>query len=166
MVNRKVMYEDFGNPSSKHTKGMIAAKYINDARDIICSQLKCDAREIVFTSGGTESNNMALIGAATANMRAGKHIITTRIEHPSVHEPLAYLEELGFEVTYLPVNEKGQLEVDVLLNAIREDTILISVMYVNNEVGSVLDIKALCDAAKKKNAAENAGKVYCGLWIR
>lgn len=150
-IMNTLMEEDFGNPSSKHTKGMIAEKYINDARDIICSQLKCDAREIVFTSGGTESNNMALIGAATANMRAGKHIITTRIEHPSVHEPLAYLEELGFEVTYLPVNEKGQLEVDVLLNAIREDTILISVMYVNNEVGSVLDVKALCDAAKKKN---------------
>ncbi|MCI9078457.1 MAG: cysteine desulfurase [Lachnospiraceae bacterium] len=145
----KVMEEDYGNPSSKHTKGMTAEKYIKGAAEDIAALMKCQPKEIVFTSGGTEANNLALIGAATANSRKGKHIITTCIEHPSVYEPLAYLEKQGFEVTYLPVDSNGLVDGDVLADAIRDDTILVSVMYVNNEIGSVQDIKRLCSIVKK-----------------
>ncbi len=146
-----VMEEDFGNPSSKHTKGMEAENYIREAKEQICKRSKCEAGEIIFTSGGTESNNQALIGAAMANKRAGKHMITTRIEHASVHEPLAFLEEQGYEVTYLPVNSIGKVEPDVLADAIREDTVLVSIMYVNNEIGSVQDIGELSAVVHKTN---------------
>ena len=147
----KVMEEDFGNPSSKHAKGIAAEKYITDAKNIIADIIKCQPKEIIFTSGGTEANNMALIGTALANARRGKHIITTCIEHASVHEPLAYLEGLGYEVTYLPVDCFGHVDEIVLENAVRDDTILVSVMYVNNEIGAVEDIGRLCDVAKRKN---------------
>lgn len=147
----KVMEIDFGNPSSKHTKGIIAERYITEAKAIIASSLKCEPKEIVFTSGGTESNNMALIGTAIANRRAGKHVITTRIEHASIHEPMAYLEEMGYEVTYLPVDSTGRVDPKVLKDAVRDDTLLVSIMHVNNEMGSVQDIKKLCDVVKKKN---------------
>ncbi len=133
----QVMEQDYGNPSSKHTKGMVAEQYIKEAKEIIAACLKCKPKEIIFTSGGTESNNMALIGTAAANRRAGKHIITTKIEHASVYEPMSYLEEMGYEVTYLPVNSAGQVSVEDIGQALREDTLLVSVMYVNNEVGSV-----------------------------
>lgn len=139
----KVLYTDFGNPSSKHTKGMEAEQYIKKAKTVIAGTLKCQEKEIVFTSGGTEANNMALLGGALANQRAGKHIISTRIEHPSVYEPLGYLETLGFEVTYLPVNKNGQVTLESLKEALRADTILVSVMYVNNEIGSVQPIEAI-----------------------
>lgn len=149
----KVMKEDYGNPSSKHTKGMEAERYITGAAEDIAALMKCQPKEIVFTSGGTEANNMALLGAAAANARKGKHIITTGIEHASVHETLSHLEEQGFEVTYLPVNSNGILDPDVLADAIREDTILVSVMYVNNETGSVQDIGRLCSVVKKKDSS-------------
>lgn len=146
-----VMEEDFGNPSSKHTKGITAENYIKEAKETICTQLKCKPKEIIFTSGGTESNNMAFIGTAIANRRAGKHVITTRIEHASVHEPMAYLEEMGYDVTYLPVDSTGRVSVEELENAIREDTFLISIMYVNNEVGSVQLIEQIGQMLKKKH---------------
>lgn len=146
-----VMEEDFGNPSSKHTKGITAENYIKEAKETICNQLKCKPKEIIFTSGGTESNNMAFIGTAIANRRAGKHVITTRIEHASVHEPMAYLEEMGYDVTYLPVDSTGRVSVEELENAIREDTFLISIMYVNNEVGSVQPIEQIGQMLKKKH---------------
>ena len=146
-----VMDEDFGNPSSKHTKGITAENYIKEAKETICTQLKCKPKEIIFTSGGTESNNMAFIGTAIANRRAGKHVITTRIEHASVHEPMAYLEEMGYDVTYLPVDSTGRVSVEELENAIREDTFLISIMYVNNEVGSVQPIEQIGQMLKKKH---------------
>lgn len=136
----KVMEEDYGNPSSKHTKGIAAEQYIKEARECIAADLKCRPKEIIFTSGGTESNNMAFIGTAIANKRAGKHIITTGIEHASVHEPLAYLEEMGYEVTYLPVDASGRVSAAQVREALREDTFLVSVMYVNNEIGSVQPI--------------------------
>lgn len=136
----KVMEEDYGNPSSKHTKGIAAEQYIKEARECIAASLKCRPKEIIFTSGGTESNNMAFIGTAIANKRAGKHIITTRIEHASVHEPMAYLEEMGYEVTYLPVDASGRVSAAQVREALREDTFLVSVMYVNNEIGSVQPI--------------------------
>ena len=147
-----VMEEDFGNPSSKHTKGITAENYIKEAKETICTQLKCKPKEIIFTSGGTESNNMAFIGTAIANRRAGKHVITTRIEHASVHEPMAYLEEMGYDVTYLPVDSTGRVSVEELENAIREDTFLISIMYVNNEVGSVQPIEQIGPMLKKKHS--------------
>lgn len=146
-----VMETDFGNPSSKHNKGMEAEKYIRQAKEILSGTLKCKPQEICFTSGGTESNNMALIGTAAANRREGKHIITTQIEHSSVHAPLAYLEEWGYEVTYLPVDSLGHLDSGMLADAVRDDTLLVSVMYVNNEVGSVEDIHKLADIVKSKN---------------
>ena len=124
----KVMEEDFGNPSSKHTKGMIAESYITEAKETIASILKCEPKEIIFTSGGTESNNMALIGTAIANRRAGKHIVTTRIEHASIHEPMSYLEEMGYEVTYLPVDSNGRVSAEDLKEAVREDTLLVSII--------------------------------------
>lgn len=147
----QVMEQDYGNPSSKHTKGITAEQYIKEARENIAASLKCQPKEIIFTSGGTESNNMAFIGTAIANRRAGKHIITTRIEHASVHEPLAYLEEMGYEVTYLPVDQKGQVSVETVKNALREDTFLVSVMYVNNEVGSVQPIEEIGRMLKETN---------------
>lgn len=144
----KVMYEDYGNPSSLHMKGVEAERYIRQATDRIRKTLKCDAKNIVFTSGGTESNNMALIGTALANRRAGKHIITTCMEHASVHQPLIYLEEQGYEVSYLPVDEKGHLQEGTLRDALREDTILVSVMAVNNEVGAQQDLEVLAKCIK------------------
>ncbi len=150
-IVRKLMITDFGNPSSKHTKGIQAENYINEAKENIAATLKCQPKEIVFTSGGTESNNMALIGTFLANKRAGKHIITTRIEHASVHEPLAFLEEMGYEVTYLKVDRLGYVDEKELASAIRDDTVLVSVMFVNNEIGAVEDIKKISDIIKSKN---------------
>lgn len=144
----KIMREDFGNPSSLHMKGVESERYLKQAADRIAKTLKCSAGNIVFTSGGTESNNMAIIGTAMANKRAGRHIITTCFEHPSVHEPLIYLENQGYEVTYLPVDEAGHVSPEVLREALREDTILVSTMLVNNEVGSILDVEALSRVVK------------------
>ncbi|MBE5938209.1 MAG: cysteine desulfurase [Lachnospiraceae bacterium] len=147
----KVMEEDYGNPSSKHTKGMDAEQYLDDARTIIADSLKCSVKNITFTSGGTEANNQAIIGTAFANERRGKHIISTVVEHASVHEPLAFLEGRGYEVTYIPVDERGMVIKEALVEAIRPDTILVSIMYVNNEVGSVQNIIELATIAKELN---------------
>lgn len=136
----KTMMEDYGNPSSKHEKGMLAERYLRDAREKIAGTLKVNEKEIFFTSGGTESNNWALIGTAMANKRAGNHIITTVIEHPAVLQPMAYLAEQGFRITYIPVDSRGILNMDALRKALCEETILVSVMYVNNEIGSVQPI--------------------------
>ena len=164
----KTMEEDYGNPSSMHMKGVEAEKYVKEAREKLAKTLKVDAKELVFTSGGTESNNFALIGAAMANKRLGNHIITTKIGHPSVHNPLIYLEEQGFEVTYLDVNEDGLICMDELLNAITDKTILVSIMMVNNEMGSVQDISTISKLIKEKkndilfhvDAIQAYGKYY------
>lgn len=147
----EAMEEEYGNPSSMHMKGVKAEQYVKDAREIIAKSLKVDPKEIVFTSGGTESNNMALIGTAMANARKGKHIISTRIEHASVYNPLFFLEENGYEVTYLPVDEHGVVDLEALEKAIRPDTILVSVMYVNNEIGAVQPVEEIGKIVKKKN---------------
>lgn len=147
----RVMEEDYGNPSSKHTMGLDAENYIRTALEQVVASIKCEKEEVIFTSGGTESNNLALIGAAEANKRSGKHMITTKIEHASVHEPLMHLEDMGYEVTYLPVDASGRVAPEVLREAVREDTILVSVMYVNNEIGSVQPIEQLVQAVKQKN---------------
>ena len=147
----KVLMEDYGNPSSLHTMGVVAERYIKEAKERIAKTLKADEKEILFTSGGTESNNMALIGTALANKRAGNHIITTSIEHASVLSPLAYLEEQGFRVTYLTVDENGQISLDELRDAVYEDTILVSMMMVNNEIGAVEPIAEAAKIVKEKN---------------
>ena len=146
----EVYEKDYGNPSSKHSKGMEAENRIKQAAEIISKSLKGLPKDIIFTSGGTESNNMALIGTSLANRRLGNHIITTEVEHPSVHEPLLWLEQNGFEVTYLPVEENGYIKAERLTQAITDKTIVVSMMYVNNEIGSVLDVETLCKAAKQK----------------
>ena len=150
----KVMTEDFGNPSSKHAKGVQSEAYLKDACQVLAKLLKVKEKEILFTSGGTESNNMALIGTALANERAGRHIITTSIEHPSVLEPLRSLAERRvdpFEITYLPVDAKGHVSLSDLKEAIREDTILVSIMMVNNEIGAIQDIAGIGKVIKEKN---------------
>ena len=103
----KVLEEEYGNPSSMHKKGLVAEHHLKRTREIIASSMKVDPKEITFTSGGTESNNLAIIGTALANQRKGKHIITSTIEHASVYNPFFFLEEMGFEVTFIPVDKKG-----------------------------------------------------------
>lgn len=147
----KTMTEDYANAAAKHRKGMEAENYIKEARAEIAKTLKVTDKEILFTSGGSESNNMALIGTAMANKRAGKHIISTAIEHPSVYNPLEFLEEEGFEITFLPVDKNGHINLTELEASIRPDTILVSVMYVNNEVGAVEPVEAISAIVKKKN---------------
>lgn len=148
----KVMTEDYGNAAAKHRKGVEAENYIKAARTEIARTLKVKDKEILFTSGGTESNNTALIGAALANPRAGRHIISSAVEHASVYNPLGFLEELGYEVTYLPVDGLGHIGLEELSEAIRPDTVLVSVMYVNNEVGSVEPVEEISRVIKAKNA--------------
>lgn len=147
----KIMTEDYGNPSSLHYKGVEAEKYIKEAKDIIAKSLRAKSQEIVFTSGGTESNNMAIIGTALANRRAGNHIITSTIEHASVYNVFGFLEEQGFKVSYIPVDEYGHLRQDILEETIDEETILVSCMYVNNEIGSVNPVGEIGSLIKKKN---------------
>ena len=149
---RKVMCEDYGNPSSMHAKGVQAEHYIKDTREILAKLLKVKDKEIIFTSGGTESDNLALIGAARANRRRGCHLITSSIEHPAVLNTMRYLEEEeGFRVTYLPVDRYGRIRLEALEEALCPETILVSVMYVNNEVGSVQPVDAAADLVKAYN---------------
>lgn len=146
----KALYEDYGNPSSLHRLGVAAEAYIKEAALALAGSLKVEPREIVFTSGGTESNNLAIMGAAYANRRRGRHIISTAIEHPSVHEPLMHLKDNGFDISLAPVDGAGRLKKEELYNLIREETILVSIMYVNNEVGSVQDIAEISSRIKER----------------
>lgn len=147
----KAMTEDFGNPSSMHMVGVNAEKYIKEAKENIAHILKVDTKEIYFTSGGTESNNMAILGTAQANKRRGNKIITTAVEHSSVASPMKYLEEQGFDVVYLPVNRYGVASMDALRKEMTEDTILVSVMYVNNEVGAIQPVSEIGHYIKEIN---------------
>ena len=148
----KVMCKDYGNPSSMHKKGVEAERYIKDSKENIARILKVNAKEIFFTSGGTESDNLALIGAARANRRAGNHLITTSIEHPAILNTMRHLEEEeGFRITYLPVDASGRMKLDALKEALCEETILVSAMYVNNEVGSVQPIEEAAKIVKQYN---------------
>ena len=146
-----ILCEDYGNPSSLHKKGVEGEKYVRYAKEVIAKCMKVQEKELFFTSGGTESNNIALIGGAYANCRAGRHIITTRIEHPAVLQPCAYLEEQGFQVTYLPVNAKGVIHLADLEKAMTPNTILVSIMHTNNEVGSVQPIEQIGKLVKRIN---------------
>ncbi len=149
---RKVMCEDYGNPSSMHRKGIEAEKYLKESKETFAKLLKVQEKELYFTSGGTESDNLALIGCARANHRAGKHLITTSIEHPAILNTMQYLEqEEGYRVTYLPVDSSGCIQLDALREALCEETILVSIMYVNNEVGSVQPIEEASKMIKQYN---------------
>lgn len=146
----ETMEHSYGNPSSMHMKGVDAENYIKNARKVIAKSMKVDEKEIVFTSGGTESNNQALIGTAMANRRKGNHIITTKIEHASVYNPLVFLEEQGFRITFVSVDSNGFVCMDELLDAIDDETILVSIMYVNNEIGTIEQIAHIGKAIKEK----------------
>ena len=148
---KEILVEEYGNPSSLHHKGVEAEKRLREAKKIFSDILKCRPEELLFTSCGTESDNIALIGAARAHARQGKHLITTRIEHPAILETMKYLESEGFEVTYLPVDEKGLVDPQTVAEHVRKDTILVSVMHTNNEIGSVEPVAAIGEAVKKAN---------------
>ncbi len=139
----KVAGEFFGNPSSLHGIGAQAEKLLSQARAQIAGILNVKTSEIYFTSGGTESNNLAVKGTALMHQSRGRHLITSSVEHPSVSKSMADLEKLGFEVTYLPVDENGAVRIEEVKKAIRPDTILLSIMYVNNEVGTIQPIKEI-----------------------
>ena len=145
------MQVTYGNPSAKHMKGIEAENKVKAAQELIAKTLRAKPKEILFTSGGTESNNTAIIGTAMANRRKGKHIITTKVEHASVYEPMYHLEEEGYEVTYLDVDSEGIVDLDQLEESIREDTILVSCMMVNNEIGAIEPIEEIAKIIKAKN---------------
>lgn len=147
----KTMIEDYGNPSAMHLKGVEAENYVKESAKAIAKTLKVQDKEIYFTSGGTESDNWALIGSALANHRQGKHMITTPFEHSAVSAPLAWLQEQGFEITVIPVDEQGNLDLKKLEEAIREDTILVSTMFVNNEMGAVVPVEEVGKIVHEKN---------------
>ncbi|MCM1186567.1 MAG: cysteine desulfurase [Lachnoclostridium sp.] len=164
----KIMCQDYGNSSSLHRKGVQAEWYVREAKEILARILKVKEKELFFTSGGTESDNMAIIGCATANHRRGNHLITTQIEHPAVMQTMRYLENMGYRVTYLPVDAHGCIRLDDLKNAMTADTILVSIMHTNNEVGSLQPIAEAGELIKKMNpntlfhvdAVQGFGKAY------
>lgn len=157
--------EQFGNPSSIHSFGRAAKKLLEEAREQVALLIGARPEEIVFTSGGTEADNMAVIGTALANRKKGKHIITSAIEHHALLDSCQWLEKNGFEVTYLPVDRDGLVRVDDVLEAIRDDTILISVMHVNNEVGTIQPIEEIGKIARERgiifhsDAVQSVGKI-------
>ncbi len=147
---RKVLVQDFGNPSSMHYRGVESEQYIKEAKDTLAKILKVQQKEIFFTSGGTESDNWALIGAARANKRAGKHLIASSIEHPAILNTTAFSGRTGgFRVTYLPVDEYGVVSLEALKEALCPETILVSMMYVNNEVGAVQPMDEIARSRKR-----------------
>ena len=148
----KTMTEDFGNPSAMHLKGVEAEKYVREAAQTLAKILKVNEKEIIFTSGGTESNNLALFGGADANKRSGNHIITTSVEHAAVGQPAERLEQMGYEVTIVPVDHRGVVQLEALEKALRPDTILVSTMYVNNEVGAVMPVEEIAKLVHEKSA--------------
>lgn len=147
----QALSEDYGNPSSLHVRGMEAENQIRKAREQIGRTLKCKESELIFTSGGTESNNLAILGAAMANRRRGMHLITTEVEHPAVSSPMKFLEEQGFTVTRLKADRDGLISLEELEQAIRPDTILVSVMYVNNEIGAVEPVEEAARVIHSRN---------------
>ncbi len=147
----QVMCRDYGNPSSLHLKGVQAETYIRYAKETIAKALKVNEKEIYFTSGGTESDNIALIGSALANHRAGRRLITTEVEHPGIMQAMKHLEEQGFHVTYLPVDKNGIISLEDLRRAMTKDTILVSIMHTNNEIGALQPIEEAGALIKKVN---------------
>ena len=155
----------FGNPSSSHWYGVQTRNAVDRARERVASLLKCQADEIIFTSGGTESNNYAIKGVAFSHRDKGNHIITSQIEHPAVIEVCKFLEEHGFEVSYLPVDQFGMVEVSDVEKAITPKTVLITIMHANNEVGTIQPIEQISELAKRHrilmhtDAAQSVAKI-------
>ncbi|BCB04936.1 cysteine desulfurase family protein [Bacillus sp. KH172YL63] len=147
-----VMKETFGNPSSIHAFGRASRQLVDEARNAIAGSIHADYNEIIFTSGGTEADNLAIIGSAEAHKEKGKHIITTQTEHHAVLHACTFLESKGFEVTYLPVDRTGRISLDDLKKSLREDTILVTIMYGNNEVGTIQPIKEIGELLKDHQA--------------
>ncbi|SEQ54975.1 cysteine desulfurase [Lachnospiraceae bacterium NE2001] len=147
----KTMREDYGNPSSLHLKGLDAEHIVKASSEKICKVLRCLPEEIVFTSGGTESNNMAIVGTALAKKRKGRHIVVSSVEHASVSAVMQFLIREGYEVSYVPTNEKGVVTAEAFAEAVRDDTILVSCMHINNEIGSVMPVAEIGRAVKAKN---------------
>jgi cysteine desulfurase len=143
-------YDKFGNPVTLYSLGRTARQAIEEARDQVAALMNANPNEIYFTSGGTESNNFALLGVAYANEKKGKHIITSKVEHHAVLEPAHFLEKRGFEVTYLPVDQYGMVDPEDIKKAIRKDTILISIMFANNEVGTIMPVAEIGRIAKER----------------
>ena len=148
---RYMLLENFGNPSAQSMMGVRAENELNDARKIMAKSINALPEEIYFTSGGTEDDNWAIFGTAEGYKRSGKHIITTSIEHPAVAEPMERLRQKGWEVTVLDVDKNGYIDLDVLRDSIREDTVLVSIILVNNEVGTIQDAAAVGKLIKEKN---------------
>lgn len=148
---KQIMCEDYGNPSSLHRKGVQAENYLRTAKETLAKLMKVSEKELIFTSGGTESDNLALLGAAHANCRRGKHLITTSVEHPAILQTMKQLEEEGFRVTYLPVDQKGCIRLEDLQRAITGETILVSIMHTNNEVGTLQPVAQAGALIKRLN---------------
>jgi cysteine desulfurase len=170
MLQCLTMNGDFGNPASRsHEFGWNAEKKVDRARELVANLLNCDPREIVWTSGATEANNLAIKGAAHFYANKGKHIITAKTEHKAVLDVCRYLERQGFEVSYLDVEPNGLLDLNKLAAAIRTDTILVSLMHVNNEIGVITDIAAISELTRSRgillhvDAAQSAGKIDIDL---
>ncbi|MBN2686664.1 MAG: aminotransferase class V-fold PLP-dependent enzyme, partial [Deltaproteobacteria bacterium] len=155
----------FGNPSSTHLHGLAARKAVDTARMQVAELLNCEPDEIIFTSGGTESNNFAIKGTAGANRDRGNHIITSAIEHPAVTEVCAHLSTLGFTTSVIPVDETGLVDPEAIERAVTKETILITVMHANNEVGTIAPIDKISAVARKHgitfhtDAAQSVGKI-------
>ena len=150
-----VMKDVFGNPSSMHMCGVDAEREIKKAKETLARTFKAGEKEIIFTSGGTESDNLALIGCANAYRRDGMHLITTKVEHPAILETMKHLEETGFTVTYLDVKKDGRVDPASLKAALTDDTILVSIMHVNNEIGAVNDVETLARTVKSYKPSIN-----------
>lgn len=159
------LVEYFGNPSSSHWYGQQTKKAVETARQQVAALLQCHPHEVIFTSGGSEANNHAIKGVAFAHRERGTHLITTTIEHPAVTEVCRYLETQGFQVTYVPVDGAGMVDMSALKAAIRPETILITVMHANNEVGTIQPIAEITRLAKPRgilvhtDAAQSVGKI-------
>lgn len=162
---RPFLESEFGNPSSSHAYGTAPKQAVKRAREQVAGLLGCSPEEVIFTSGGTESNNQAVKSFGGAKVAEGTHIVTTRVEHPAILEPCRFMEAHGFSVTYLPVDETGRVSVSDVEAALRGDTVLITVMHANNEVGTVQPIAEIAEAAEKKgilfhtDAAQSLGKI-------
>lgn len=159
------IYENYGNPSSSHKLGMMAKKAVEEARDSVAELLDCTPNEIFFTSGGSESNNTVIKGVAHTYRHKGDHIITSKIEHPAVLNPCNYLERLGYQISYLPVNEYGVVNILELEKMITDRTILVTIMHANNETGTIQPIKEIAQICHNHNilfhtdASQSVGKV-------
>ncbi len=165
------VHTHFGNPSSSYFAGRLTRQAIESSREQVAGLIGCRPSEIVFTSGGTESNNHAIAGAAFANLKKGKHIITSAIEHPAVINVCRYLELFGFEVTYLATDENGVVNPSIVEDAIRPDTVLITVMHANNETGAIQPVNEIASISRRKNvlfhtdAAQSAGKIITNVAV-